>query len=79
MELFINIIHYCIYKADYKMYLLSNKLNSFVLIGIPAINYKNTYGLNKNNSLREQSISGSTGISFVGGADFFYGLQLKNK
>ncbi len=41
MELFFNIIHYCLYKADSKRHLLSNKLNPFVLIGkIPAIKKK---------------------------------------
>jgi hypothetical protein len=41
MELFLNIIHYCIYKADSKRHLLSSKLNPFVLVGrIPAIKRK---------------------------------------
>jgi hypothetical protein len=41
MELFFNIIHYCLYKADSKRHLLSNKLNPFVLIGkIPAVKKK---------------------------------------
>ena len=41
MELFFNIIHYCIYKADSKRHLLSNKLNPFVLIGkIPVVRKK---------------------------------------
>lgn len=41
MELFFNIIHYCIYKADLKIHLFSNKINPFVLIGkIPAVKKK---------------------------------------
>jgi hypothetical protein len=41
MELFLNIIHYCMYKADYKMHLFSNKINPFVLLGkIPAVRKK---------------------------------------
>lgn len=41
MELFFNIIHYCLYKSDSKRHLLSNKLNPFVLIGkIPAVKKK---------------------------------------
>jgi hypothetical protein len=41
MELFFNIIHYCLYKADSKRHLLSNKLNPFVLIGkTPAVKKK---------------------------------------
>lgn len=41
MELFFNIIHYCLYKADSKRHLLSNKLNPFVFIGkIPAVKKK---------------------------------------
>jgi hypothetical protein len=41
MELFFNIIHYCMYKADCKRHFLSNKLNPFVLIGrIPAVRKK---------------------------------------
>ncbi|MFN4769956.1 MAG: hypothetical protein ACK5JL_07985 [Candidatus Kapaibacterium sp.] len=37
MEKFFNIIHYCLYKTHYKMHLLANKLNPFILLGrIPA-------------------------------------------
>lgn len=32
IELYLNIIHYCYYKAIYKLYVLSNKINPFVLI-----------------------------------------------
>ena len=38
IELWLNIIHYCIYKVDYKIHMFSNKLNPFVLLGrIPRI------------------------------------------
>lgn len=41
IELWLNIVHYCIYKADYKLHLLSNKLNPFLLLGkIPAVKRK---------------------------------------
>lgn len=41
IEQFLNIIHYCIYKADYKRHLISNRINPFVLIGrIPAVKKK---------------------------------------
>lgn len=41
MELWLNIVHYCLYKADYRLHMLSNKLNPFVLIGkIPAVKRK---------------------------------------
>ena len=41
MELWLNIVHYCFYKLDYKLHLLSNKLNPFLLIGkIPAVKRK---------------------------------------
>ena len=41
LELWLNIIHYCIYKADYKLHKLSNKINPFVLIGkIPSVKRK---------------------------------------
>ena len=41
MEVWLNIIHYCIYKADYKLHLLSNKVNPFLLLGkIPAVKRK---------------------------------------
>lgn len=33
LELWLNIVHYCIYKVDYKLHMFSNKLNPFVLIG----------------------------------------------
>src|SRR5690606_32526814 len=41
IELWLNIVHYCIYKLDYRIHMLSNKLNPFVLIGrIPAVKKK---------------------------------------
>lgn len=41
IEIWLNIVHYCIYKADYKLHMLSNKINPFVLIGkIPAVKRK---------------------------------------
>jgi hypothetical protein len=41
IELWLNIVHYCIYKADYKLHMLSNKINPFVLIGkITAVKRK---------------------------------------
>lgn len=41
IELWLNIVHYCIHKLDYKLHKLSNKLNPFLLIGeIPAIKKK---------------------------------------
>jgi hypothetical protein len=41
LEYFLNIIHYCIYKLDYKLHLFSNKINPFLLLGkIPAIKRK---------------------------------------
>lgn len=41
LELFLNVIHYCLYKLDYKLHLLSNKVNPFLLLGkIPAIKRK---------------------------------------
>lgn len=41
IELWLNIVHYCIYKVDYKLHLLSNKLNPFLLLGkIPALKRK---------------------------------------
>jgi len=41
IEIWLNIVHYCIYKADYKLHMLSNKINPFVLIGkIPAVKKK---------------------------------------
>ncbi len=32
MEIYLNIIHFCFYKAHYKMHLLTNKINPFRLI-----------------------------------------------
>jgi hypothetical protein len=41
IEQFLNIIHYCLYKLDYKVHMLSNKINPFLLLGkIPAIKRK---------------------------------------
>jgi hypothetical protein len=41
IEQFLNIIHYCFYKLDYKIHMFSNKLNPFLLLGkIPAIKRK---------------------------------------
>lgn len=41
IEKSLNILHYCIYKADFKRHSLSNKLNPFVVAGrIPAVRKK---------------------------------------
>lgn len=41
IEIWLNIVHYCIYRADYKLHMLSNKINPFILIGkIPAVKRK---------------------------------------
>lgn len=41
VEMWLNIVHYCIYKVDYKLHILFNKLNPFLLIGkIPAVKKK---------------------------------------
>ncbi len=41
MEILLNIIHYCIYKADNKRHLLSNKINPLAQLGkIPAVKRK---------------------------------------
>ncbi len=41
IELWLNIVHYCIYKVDYRLHMLSNKLNPFLLLGkIPAVKKK---------------------------------------
>lgn len=41
LELWLNIVHYCVYKAAYNLHLLLNKLNPFLLIGkIPAVKRK---------------------------------------
>jgi hypothetical protein len=41
IELWLNIVHYCIYRADYRLHLLSNRLNPFLLLGkIPALKRK---------------------------------------
>jgi len=41
IELWLNILHYCLYKAESRRHVLSNKLNPFVLLGrIPLIKRK---------------------------------------
>lgn len=41
IELWMNIVHYCIYKADNRLHMLSKKLNPFLLFGeIPAVKRK---------------------------------------
>lgn len=41
IEKFLNFIHFCIYKLDYRLHMLSNKLNPFLLIGkLPAVKKK---------------------------------------
>ena len=38
IELWLNIIHYCFYKAEYKRHMFTNKINPFVLLGrIPRV------------------------------------------
>lgn len=41
IEFFLNFIHYCIYRLDYRLHMLSNNLNPFLLLGkIPAVRKK---------------------------------------
>ena len=41
IEILLNIIHYCMYKLEYKLHLLFNKINPFILLGkIPAVKKK---------------------------------------
>lgn len=41
IELWLNIVHYCIYRAENRRYILFNKLNPFLLLGkIPAVKRK---------------------------------------
>lgn len=41
IELWLNIVHYCLYKAEYRRYYWTNKLNPFMLLGkIPAVKRK---------------------------------------
>lgn len=41
IELWLNIVHYCFYKAEHRRYYWSNKLNPFMLLGkIPAVKRK---------------------------------------
>jgi len=38
IEFYLNIVHFCYYKADYKLHLLSNKVNPFKLLAeIPFV------------------------------------------
>lgn len=40
-ELFLNILHYFLYRIDYRLHLLSNRVNPFLLLGrIPAVKKK---------------------------------------
>lgn len=41
LELIFNVIHYFLYKSDYKRHLLFNKLNPFLLLGkVPSVKRK---------------------------------------
>ncbi|WP_158860700.1 hypothetical protein [Lunatibacter salilacus] len=41
IELWLNIVHYCIYRAENRRYTFFNKLNPFLLLGkIPAVKRK---------------------------------------
>ncbi|WP_188462683.1 hypothetical protein [Marivirga lumbricoides] len=41
IELWLNIFHYCLYKAEYKRHMFTNKLNPFVLLGrLPVVKRK---------------------------------------
>ncbi|WP_226390536.1 hypothetical protein [Penaeicola halotolerans] len=41
IEIWLNILHYCIFKTDKKLHILFNKINPFTLIGkIPAVKRK---------------------------------------
>lgn len=86
IENYLNILHFCFYKADYKLHLLSNKINPFHLIhklpfqkrryeklGIDPIETTNQFYKNKNYG---------TSMVFAGGilwdaiAIFFFSLLI---
>lgn len=84
IEYCLNVLHYCIYKADYKLHLWSNKINPFHLIhklpfqqrrykklGIDPIKEINKVFENKNYGI-SMSVSGGVllGILFF----FFWGV-----
>lgn len=66
LELYINVVHYCLYKLDYKRHMLWNKLNPFLLLGkIPVIKRK----------FEERGVSQSDVVNKVWG-DKRYGFSI---
>lgn len=86
IENYLNVLHYCLYKADYRLYLLSNKLNPFHLIhklpfqkkryeklGIDPIEALNQFHKNKNYGA---SMVFAGGILWGAIAIFFFSLLI---
>jgi hypothetical protein len=78
MEWFWNIIHYSIYKMDYKFHLLFSKINPFTLIHkLPF--QKRLYekkGINIRNEINEAFKRPDYGISIIRAGGFMYVLFL---
>lgn len=86
IEEYLNVLHFCLYKADYKLHLLSNKINLFHLIhklpfqkrryeklGIDPIETINQVYKNKNYGT---SMVFAGGILWGGIAIFFFSLLI---
>jgi hypothetical protein len=74
MERFWNIIHYFVYKTDYKFHLLFNKINPFVLIHkLPF--QKRIYekkGINIRNEINKAFRNPNIGISIIRAGGFMH-------
>ena len=71
IELYLNIVHFCFYKADYKLHLLFNNINPFLLLAkIPFLKRRNErLGINIQKQLNKNFSNKNYGysVTFAGG------------
>lgn len=75
MERYLNIIHFCLYKAHYKLHLITKRLNPFrLLFSIPTIKRKaQKEGVNLDQSVDKAFGDKSFGLSTVAAGGFLWG------
>lgn len=78
MELFWNIVHYFVYRADFKLHLLFNKINPFMLIHKLPFQKKlyERKGINIENEINEAFKRPDIGLSSIRAGGFMHVLVL---
>lgn len=75
IESYLNIVHYCLYKAEYRLHLLSNKVNPFWLLAkIPFIKKRHEkMGVDIHQEINKAWGDKSFGLSTVAAGGFLWG------